>query len=183
MLYVFLYLNYFHSVPDIESPTSNIVEPTKSADIFISSNSSTTKSTYIIGTTNLSSTAKLSSSVASNITSSMTKKIAEGVTTTSMINTTEAHEHGNSKSTTIPVILAFVFGSLLGLCIVVWVIGLMLRKRKKRRQIRHGTFQLSASNPLFDRYIYSTICSLVVRKIMLFVIQNIIPTGDDIWYA
>ena len=161
MLYTFLYLNYFCSVLAVESPTSSTVEP---ADVFISSNSSITNSTYIISTTNPSSTAKLSTSVAGNITNSMTKKIAESVTTTYVIDITEAHEHGNNKSTTIPMILAFVFGSLLGLCIAVWVIGLILRKRKKRRQIRHGTFQLAASNPLFDRYIYSTIYYLVVRK-------------------
>ena len=164
MLHMFLYLNYFCLVLAVESPTSSTVEPAKSADVFISSNSSITNSTYIIGTTNPSSTAKLFTSVAGNITNSMTKKIAESVTTTYVIDTTEAHEHGNSKSTTIPMILAFVFGSLLGLCIAVWVIGLILRKRKKRRQIRHGTFQLAASNPLFDRYIYSTIYYLVVRK-------------------
>ena len=162
MLYTFLYLYYFCSVLAVESPTSSTVEPAKSADVFISSNSSITNSTYIIGATNPSNTAKLFTSVAGNITNSMTKKIAESVTTTYVIDTTEAHEHGNSKSTTTPIILAFVFGSLLGLCIVVWVIVLILRKRKKRRQIRHGTFQLAAANPLFDRYIHSTIYRVTI---------------------
>ena len=78
-------------------------------------------------------------------------KVAEDVTTSSVINATEAHKHGNNESTAIPMILAIVFGSLLGLCIVACVIGIILKKQKRKRQIRRGTFMLAASNPLFDR--------------------------------
>ena len=153
MVYIFVFSYIFHSVPAIVSPTSLTVKPTESDDVFISSNN-ITNSTYIISATNPNSTVMLFTSVASYITSSMTKKT---VTTSSVINATEAHEHGNSKSTVIP-ISAFVFGSLLGLCIVVCVIGVILKKQKKKRQIRQGTFMLAASNPLFDRYVHILLC-------------------------
>ena len=154
MVYIFVFSYIFHSVPAVVSPTSHTVKPTESDDVLISSNS-ITNSTYVISATNPNSTVMLFTSVASYITSSMTKKT---VTTSSVINATEAHEHGNSKSTVIPMISAFVFGSLLGLCIVVCVIGVILKKQKKKRQIRQGTFMLEASNPLFDRYVHILLC-------------------------
>ena len=153
MVHTIVFSYIFHSVPAIVSPTSHTVKPTKSSDVFVSSNSGITNSTYIISSTNPISTVTLFTSGASYVTSSMTMKIAEDVTTNSVTNATEAHEHGNNESTAIPMILAIVFGSLLGLCIVVCIIGIILKKQKRKRQIRHGTFRLAAFNPLFNRYI------------------------------
>ena len=92
---------------------------------------------------------KLFSTVASKDASSTTDKVAVDVTSSYVINATEAVEHENTKPTIIPLILAVVFGGLLGLCIVVCIIALILRKRKKKPQIKQGWF--SVSNPLFKR--------------------------------
>ena len=92
---------------------------------------------------------KLFSTVASKDASSTTDKVAVDVTSSYVINATEAVGHENTKPTIIPLILAVVFGGLLGLCIVVCIIALILRKKKKNPQIKQGRF--SASNPLFKR--------------------------------
>ena len=81
----------------------------------------------------------------------MADKTAESVTNTSMVNTGEAFEHGNNNQTMIPVILAFVFGGILGLCIVVCIVVLLLRRQRKKRRNKYHGFTLAASNPLFDR--------------------------------
>ena len=72
-----------------------------------------------------------------------------GVTNSYVITATEAVEHENTKPTIIPLILAIVFGGLLGLFIVVCIIALIWRKKKKKGHINRGRF--SASNPLFNR--------------------------------
>ena len=119
-----LYL--FLLVPAVELSTSSIIDPT-----------------YAITVTN-----NTLSSYTNIITSSMADKITETTINSSMINTSETFEHG---SNIIPVILAFVFGGILGLCIVVCIVGLILRRQKKKRQNKHHGFTLAASNPLFDK--------------------------------
>ena len=124
---------FLYPVPAVELSTSStsIVEPT-----------------YTITVTSSYSTL---SSYANIITSSMADKITESVMNSSMVNSSKTFEHGSNNQTMIPVILACVSGGVLGLCVVVCIVGLILRRQKKKRQNKHHGFTLAASNPLFDR--------------------------------
>ena len=125
---------------DYEPPISSIVEPTKSTDI--------SNTTHIIVITEASNTITLFDSTANNITTSMTDKITR--INSSMVAIGEMIEHGSKKSFTMPVILACVFGGL-GLCVVSCIIGILLRRQRKKRQNKHHRLMLTVSNPLFDR--------------------------------
>ena len=70
-----------------------------------------------------------------------------------MITVTTAIEHRNSKSANIPVILASVFGSLLGLCVIACIVGLMFKRRAKNYQFKAGRFTLARNNPVIQRYV------------------------------
>lgn len=141
MLYYMFYF-YVYSVPPIPSPTSSIVDNTNSTTATISFNNTITSS-------NPSASNKMTAF--SSIVSDATNKITESVINSSVVNAGGASEHENIKSTNIPVILALVFSGLLGLSIVMCIVGLLLRKQKKKTHIKKHKFIAAASNPLFQR--------------------------------
>ena len=109
-----------------------------------------TKSTNIITT------------FAGNITSSMVENISDSVTNSSdhpTINVTAAVEHANNKPANLPLILASVFGSLLGLCFIACIVGLMYKRHKKKYQFKTGRFTLARLNSVFQRYV----CTYVIN--------------------
>ena len=156
---------YFYSVPPPEDDdiieatrSTNIITDTRSANIITgtssSSNSSSSSGINIITTftgTNIITT------FTDNITSSMVDITSNSVTYNSsdhpMITDTATIEHGNSKSANIPVILASVFGSLLGLCVIACIVGLMYKRQKKKYPFKAGIFTLAAYNTAFRRYV------------------------------
>ena len=70
-----------------------------------------------------------------------------------MITVTAAVEHANSKPANLPLILTSVFGSLLGLCFIACIVGLMLRRHKKKYQYKAGRFTSVRLNSVFQRYV------------------------------
>lgn len=69
-----------------------------------------------------------------------------------MDNVTEVAEHTNKSINKITVILASVFGGLLGLCLLVCTVGLVMkRKYKRKNRIKAGKFTLAHFNPVVHR--------------------------------
>ena len=67
-------------------------------------------------------------------------------------NITEATEFTNNNAAQTAVILIAVFGGFLGLCIVVCIVGVfMKRKCASKRMIMSGKFTPAGFNPTFHR--------------------------------
>jgi len=146
--YIAIYhIVYFYPVKVIEPSTSSIVVKTTSL-----MNNNITDSTYIVNGTKISNTLAVSSSIVDNTISNMIDNIADSVTDSSdhiMINATEAIKHPNNKtSNNIPVILASVFSGLLALCLIVCIVGLILKTRKK--PTKAIGFTVAVVNPVFN---------------------------------
>ena len=110
---------------------------------------SVVKPTNAVSTHNTSNTLIVSSNTASNSKSSVINKIIDSATNQSdhpAINATKEIQNANNKSANVPAILASVFGSLLVLCFIVCTVGLILRKKSKKDQVRGDGFKLAISS-------------------------------------
>ena len=79
--------------------------------------------------------------------------------TTNVTSATNSFDHLSSRAViAYPVILSSVAGGLLGLCFIVCIVGLLLKRKCKRKQKTHK-FSPVAANSLFYGYIKS-VCSI-----------------------
>ena len=72
-----------------------------------------------------------------------------------MISVTTAIEHTitHKKTDNLSVILASVFGSLLGLCFIACIVGVLFKRHKKKYQFKTGRFTVARMNLVFQRYV------------------------------
>ena len=70
----------------------------------------------------------------------------------SIDNATEGTKFTKTNAAKTAVILSVVFGGLLGLCLVVCIVGvLMKRKCRRKRKTKSGKFTSAVFNPVFHR--------------------------------
>lgn len=70
----------------------------------------------------------------------------------SIDNATEATEFTKNNTGKTAIILSVVFGGFLGLCLVVCIVGVLLKRKCTRNKIiKSGKFTSVAFNPIFHR--------------------------------
>jgi len=83
-------------------------------------------------------------------------------TASNILNATINSDYASNRSPAVyPVVLSSVAGGLLGLCIIVCIVGLMLKKKFGNRKPDNT---LESFNSLFNRYIVNQLISLSAHR-------------------
>ena len=79
---------------------------------------------------------------------------------TNATSVTNSSDHLSSRTViAYPVIVSSVVGGLLGLCLILCIVGLLIRIKFNRKRKTSSKFALSPINSLFYRYI-SSVCNI-----------------------